>query len=65
MVAPCYMLAFRIFDDSGFHGKLRAIPEDDEGVDINFLRREIWKSEEKATREGNNEPVRIKTSSRC
>lgn len=56
MVAPCYMLAFRIFDDSGFHGKLRAIPEDDEGVDIDFLRREIWKSEEKATREGNNEP---------
>ncbi|OCK92211.1 PLP-dependent transferase [Cenococcum geophilum 1.58] len=56
MVAPCYMLAFRIFDDSGFHGKLRAIPEDDEGVDIDFLRREIRKSEEKATQEGNNEP---------
>ena len=65
MVAPCYMLAYRIFDDSGFHGKLKAVPEDDEGVNIDFLRREIRKSEEKAAREGNNEPVRIKRSSRC
>ena len=54
IVAPAYMLAFRIFDDAGFHAKLRAIPEDDEGIDIEYLRKEIEQSEEKAT---TNEPV--------
>lgn len=57
LVAPVYMLAPRIFDDSGFHGKLRAVPEDEEGIDIEFLYREIKKSEEKAKSDGNNEPV--------
>ncbi|KAI9669521.1 MAG: hypothetical protein M1829_005110 [Trizodia sp. TS-e1964] len=41
MVAPTYFLACRIFEDAGFHGKLRAVPEDDEGLDIDFLRRRI------------------------
>ncbi|KAF2735695.1 PLP-dependent transferase [Polyplosphaeria fusca] len=56
IVAPSYMLAFRIFDDSGFHQKLRAVPEDDEGLDIEFLKREIRKSEENALKSGNDEP---------
>jgi hypothetical protein len=51
------MLAFRIFDDSGFAKKLRAVPEDNEGIDIEFLKKEIKKSEDKAQQEGNNEPV--------
>lgn len=51
------MLAFRIFDDSGFSKKLRAVPEDDEGIDIEFLKKEISKSEDKAQQEGNNTPV--------
>lgn len=55
IVAPAYMLAFRIFEDSAL--KLRAVPEDEEGIDIDFLRREIRKSEEKAAAEGNTEPV--------
>ena len=58
IVSPSYMLAFRIFDDSGFSKKLRAVPEDDEGIDIDFLKREIKKSEEKAVSDGNNKPVR-------
>jgi DNA-binding transcriptional MocR family regulator len=57
IVAPAYMLSFRIFEDSGFHKKLRAVPEDDDGVDIDYLRSEIRKSEDKARAEGNNEPV--------
>ncbi|ORY13863.1 pyridoxal phosphate-dependent transferase [Clohesyomyces aquaticus] len=57
MVSPSYMLAFRIFDDSGFHKKLRAVPEDDEGIDIEFLRKEIKKSEDKAIADGNDAPL--------
>lgn len=57
IVAPSYMLAFRIFDDSGFSKKLRSVPEDDQGIDIEFLRREIRKSEERAAKDENNAPV--------
>lgn len=57
IVAPAYMLAFRIFEDAGFHKKLRAVPEDSEGIDMEFLRIQIKKSEDKAVLEKNNEPV--------
>jgi DNA-binding transcriptional MocR family regulator len=57
IVAPAYHLSFRIFDDAGLHKKLRAVPEDSEGLDIEFLKAEIGKSEDKAKQEGNNEPV--------
>lgn len=57
IIAPAYMLSFRMFEDAGFHQKLRAIPEDDEGINIEYLRQEIKKSEDKAKAEGNNEPV--------
>jgi hypothetical protein len=58
IVAPAYMLSFRVFEDAGFHKKLRAIPEDDEGIDIEYLRSEIRKSESKAKAESNDKPVR-------
>ena len=51
------MLAFRVFEDAGFSGKMRAIPEDEEGVDINYLRRALKKSEEEARRKGVDRPV--------
>lgn len=57
MVEPTYHLACRIVDDSGFVGRLRGIPEDDEGVDLVFLQRELRAAEEKARREGNSHPV--------
>jgi DNA-binding transcriptional MocR family regulator len=57
IVSPAYHLSFRIFDDAGLHKKLRAVPEDDEGLDIDFLRAEIAKSEDTAKHQGNNEPV--------
>jgi len=57
IVSPGYMLVYRIFDDSGFQKKLRAVPEDGQGINIEYLRKEIRKSEEKAEKEGNNEPV--------
>lgn len=37
MVAPTYFLACRVFEDHGFVGRLKAVPEDDEGIDINRL----------------------------
>lgn len=37
IVAPCYFLACRIFEDSGFAGKLRAVPEDEGGIDLTYL----------------------------
>ncbi|KAB2571657.1 Uncharacterized protein DBV05_g9705 [Lasiodiplodia theobromae] len=55
--SPAYFLAFRIFEDSGFSGRLRSVPEDDGGIDIDFLRREITKSEEKARKDGNTRPT--------
>lgn len=41
MVAPCYYLACRIFEDAGFTGRLRAVRQDDEGIDVDTLAREL------------------------
>lgn len=38
-VAPCYYLACPIFEDSGFKDRLRAVPEDAEGIDLAYLER--------------------------
>ena len=57
MVSPTYFLACRIFEDSGFQGRLRSLPEDEEGVDVDFLEQELRKSERKARAEGNTKPV--------
>lgn len=37
IVAPTYHLVCDIFEDHGFTGRLRAIPEDEQGLDIEFL----------------------------
>ncbi|KAJ2898231.1 PLP-dependent transferase [Zalerion maritima] len=37
LVAPAYYLACPIFEDAGFAGRLRAVPEDSEGVDVEWL----------------------------
>ena len=58
MVAPTYFLACRIFDDAGFAGRIRGVPEDEQGVDVDFLSQQLQKSEAKARAEHNLEPVR-------
>ena len=57
MVSPTYFLGMRIFEDNGFHGRLRSVPEDEEGIDIEYLRKALRKSEEMAGAEGNTRPV--------
>lgn len=57
IVAPAYFLSFRIFEDAGFAGKLRAVPEDGEGLDIAYLSKEIAKSEEHAKSHRNDKPT--------
>ncbi|OJJ45636.1 hypothetical protein ASPZODRAFT_133493 [Penicilliopsis zonata CBS 506.65] len=45
MVAPTYFLACRIMDDAGFAGRLHAVPEDAEGIDIAALRRGLQEAQ--------------------
>ncbi|KIW17924.1 hypothetical protein PV08_05119 [Exophiala spinifera] len=47
MVAPTYFLACRIFEDHGFVGRLKAVPEDEEGLDIDKLE-ELISQEDRA-----------------
>ncbi|GAB1316745.1 Valine--pyruvate aminotransferase [Madurella fahalii] len=45
-VAPCYYLACPIFEDAGFAGRLRAVPEDEGGIDLGALERGLREVEE-------------------
>ncbi|EZF27582.1 hypothetical protein H112_00422 [Trichophyton rubrum D6] len=56
LVSPTYYLACGMFEDAGFGDKLRAVREDAEGIDVDFLERELNKSEERAVADGNLEP---------
>ncbi|TGJ86753.1 hypothetical protein E0Z10_g2017 [Xylaria hypoxylon] len=48
VVAPCYFLACPIFADAGFAGRMHAVPEDEEGVEIGILEREIRALEQRS-----------------
>ncbi|KAL2069443.1 hypothetical protein VTL71DRAFT_14122 [Oculimacula yallundae] len=41
MVEPTYFLACTIFQDAGFGGKLRGVPENESGIDVDFLRKAL------------------------
>jgi len=56
IVAPAYMLAFRVFEDAGFSGKMKAVPEDEEGIDLDYLRQALMRNEDEAQRKGVNKP---------
>ncbi|RSL49843.1 hypothetical protein CEP51_015433 [Fusarium floridanum] len=57
MVEPTYFLACPVFEDCGFAGKLRGVPEDDEGIDLDFLQSALAETEaEVAARGGLDEP---------
>ncbi|KAL7933558.1 pyridoxal phosphate-dependent transferase [Trichoderma chlorosporum] len=60
MVAPCYHLAAAMFEDSGFAGRLRAAPEDDEGLDTEELARRMdaWESKERLDSHAEPKPLK-------
>ncbi|KAI0095900.1 PLP-dependent transferase [Daldinia grandis] len=41
LVEPTYFLAVQTFLDAGFGQKMRGIPEDDEGINLEYLRRQL------------------------
>ena len=45
IVAPTYFLACQIFEDNGFGGRLEAVPEDDEGIDVRYLEKLLCRGE--------------------
>ncbi|KAI1377062.1 PLP-dependent transferase [Hypoxylon crocopeplum] len=47
LVEPTYFLAVQTFLDAGFGEKMQGIPEDDEGIDLEFLRRRLEEEESK------------------
>ncbi|KAF5689900.1 plp-dependent transferase [Fusarium circinatum] len=49
MIEPSYFLACPIFTDNGFEGRLRGVPEDDQGLDIGFLRKALEQVEQDTT----------------
>lgn len=51
MVEPTYFLACTIFQDAGFSDRLRGVPENEHGIDIEFLRAELSKFEKVTKRD--------------
>jgi DNA-binding transcriptional MocR family regulator len=50
MPLATYHLAFRIFEDAGFYRRLRAVPENEEGMDMGFLEHALANDEAVAER---------------
>lgn len=57
-VSPTYFRVCPIFEDNAFHGRLRSVPEDDEGIDVEFLRRQLQQLEEDSSTNGQDKRVR-------
>ncbi|KAJ5689582.1 hypothetical protein N7462_003974 [Penicillium macrosclerotiorum] len=60
VIEPAYFLAFRIFEDAGFNGKMHGVIEDAEGVDIAFLEKALEAEREEYRASGS-----FQTSVKC
>ncbi|KAL2870542.1 aminotransferase-like domain-containing protein [Aspergillus lucknowensis] len=58
IVEPGYFLSFRVFEDAGFHGRLRGVPEDEEGIDLAFLEERLRKEDSHSKTERPYKPQR-------
>ncbi|KAL8927244.1 MAG: hypothetical protein Q9208_002420 [Pyrenodesmia sp. 3 TL-2023] len=47
-VSPTYFRVCPIFEDNAFHGRLRSVPEDDEGIDVEFLKKRLQEVEDES-----------------
>lgn len=45
MIEPTYFLACKIFEDAGFQDRLHGVLEDEEGLDVDFLRTALARTE--------------------
>lgn len=53
MGEPTYFLACPIFEDAGFVGRLKGVPEDEEGIDVDFLKRNLQEVEQQEKQNSN------------
>lgn len=67
LVAPAYFLAFKIFEDAGFSGRMRAVPEMDgssdqeaAGPNVQWLRHQLKQADEQWEQAAREEPDRLK-----
>lgn len=64
VVEPAYFLSFRIFEDAGFGGRLKGVPEDKEGVDLKALEDALKQEVQMPLHEGKSPKVCVFESSR-
>ncbi|KAE8143589.1 PLP-dependent transferase [Aspergillus pseudotamarii] len=64
IVAPCYHLACGIFEDSGFAGRLYAVPEDDEGIDLQTFDRRLQEFEKQDKQKRSQKPFKLPSADR-
>ncbi|KAI4103738.1 MAG: hypothetical protein L6R37_003666 [Teloschistes peruensis] len=48
LVSPTYFRVCPIFHDNAFQGRLRSVPEDEQGIDIDFLRQRLREADQKS-----------------
>ena len=67
MVAPTYFFACGIFEDAGFAGRLRAVREDAQGIDLEGFERMLVEDEREGREKGewSDAPVRCVPQARC
>ena len=51
MVAPTYFLACRMFEDNGFASKMRAVDENEDGCELDFLEGQLRIDQDDQSRE--------------
>ena len=57
MVSPTYYHACRIFEDGGFFRRLKSVPEDQEGIDIDYLEKALSEGDGEEGLPGTQKPV--------
>ncbi|KAI4249361.1 MAG: hypothetical protein LQ352_005682 [Teloschistes flavicans] len=62
LVSPTYFKVCPIFHDNAFHGRLRSVPEDEQGINVDFLRQRLRLADQKSSSVGNEPGQTLKGS---